>query len=179
MNLAWGVKVSLQFATSTVQMCNRLGIDDPSWLMACMAFETGETFSPSVRNAAGSGAVGLIQFMPQTAAALGTSIQRLSQMTAEEQLQYVELYFRPRAGRLKSLGDVYGAILWPSMIGKPDTFIVFDKADQHHPKLYIQNHGLDFNNDGQITRSEIISRVQAKLDKGMTLSITIPQGALS
>lgn len=41
--------------------------------MAAMAFESGETFSPSIKNAAGSGAVGLIQFMPSTAKALGTS----------------------------------------------------------------------------------------------------------
>lgn len=35
--------------------------------MACMAFETGETFSPNEPNKADSGAVGLIQFMPKVA----------------------------------------------------------------------------------------------------------------
>ena len=38
--------------------------------MAVMSFETGGTFDPGIRNAAGSGATGLIQFMPSTAAGL-------------------------------------------------------------------------------------------------------------
>ena len=34
-------------------------------------------------------------------------------MTAEEQLDYVEEYFKTSKGKLKSLEDVYMAILWP------------------------------------------------------------------
>lgn len=166
MQLSWGSRVAPDFRAEAVAVSDRLGID-PSWLMACMAFETGETFSASVPNAAGSGAVGLIQFMPQTAAALGTTTKDLAAMTATQQLAYVDRYFYPRAGKLHSLGDVYGAILWPAMIGKPDTAVVFDKADPTHPKLYIQNKGLDFNKDGQITRGEIMARVQRELDKGL------------
>jgi soluble lytic murein transglycosylase-like protein len=36
--------------------------------MACMAWESGRSFRPDVKNMAGSGATGLIQFMPTTAA---------------------------------------------------------------------------------------------------------------
>ena len=52
-------------------MAGRLGISEAD-LMAVMSFETGGTFNPGIRNAAGSGATGLIQFMPSTAAGLGT-----------------------------------------------------------------------------------------------------------
>lgn len=165
--LAWGAKVSADFRNIVKVTCKRVVIQDPSWLMACMAFETGETFRADIRNGAGSGAVGLIQFMPATAAALGTTIERLAHMTPEEQLWFVELYFKPWSGRLKSLGDVYGAILWPGMIGKPDSWPVFDKASVGHPKLYIQNKGLDYDRDGQITKKEIVSRVQKELDMGL------------
>jgi hypothetical protein len=163
--LAWGARVSAGFRSRVQEIAAGLGID-ASWLMACMAFESGQTFSPSIRNAAGSGAVGLIQFMPQTAAALGTSTAELAAMSPEAQLEFVADYFRPRTGRLRNLGDVYGAILWPAMIGKPDSFVVFDKADPDHPKLYLQNQGLDFNKDGKVTRGEACARPQVLLQRG-------------
>jgi hypothetical protein len=165
--LAWGAKVSTGFAAGVVGMCGRLLIKEPSWLMACMAFETGRSFSPSVRNAAGSGAVGLIQFMPGTAAALGTSVEALAAMPAEGQLAYVEKYFKPWSGRLASLGDVYGVILWPGMVGRPDGWTVFDRSDPSHPQRYLQNKGLDTNADGVVTKAEAVARVQATLDEGL------------
>lgn len=164
--LAWGAKVSPGFRNLVAGICRRVVIEDPSWLMACMAFETGETFSPSIRNAAGSGAVGLIQFMPGTAAALGVTIEQLAVMSAEGQLLSVEAYFRPWAGRMDSLSDVYGAILWPAMIGKPEDAVIF-RQEGLHPKQYLQNRGFDFNKDGLITKAEIVAKVKAKLDKGL------------
>lgn len=164
--LAWGKKVSSTFCTCVLSIAKDIEIE-PSWLMACMAFETGRTFSSSILNAAGSGAVGLLQFMPQTAAALGTSTKALAAMTAEQQLTVVRRYFLPYRKRLKSLGDVYGAIIWPTMIGRPDDYIAFDKADKLHPKRYAQNKGLDYNADGKITKAEIVTRVQKELDTGL------------
>lgn len=179
MKLAWGAKVSDGFRTKVSQICQYLSVDDPSWLMACIAFETGETFSPSVRNAAGSGAVGLIQFMPGTAAALGTDTEALVKMSPELQLSYVQLYFQQQRGRLHSLGDVYGAILWPGMIGKPDDAVIFEKADPNRPKLYLQNKGLDANQDGHIIKSEIVAKVQAKLTRGLQPPFVFSNEALT
>jgi hypothetical protein len=164
--LAWGQKVSKPFRDRVVGMATTLSVD-PNFLMACMAFESGETFSPSIKNAAGSGAVGLIQFMPSTAQALGTTSQQLAAMSAVKQLDFVEKYFLPRAGKLKSLEDVYMAILWPVAIGKSLDFVLFDKSDPEHPKRYIQNAGLDFNRDGKITKAETAAKVRAKLEKGL------------
>ena len=43
-------------------------------------------------NAAGSGATGLIQFMPNTAEGLGTSTGELAGMSRARQMHYVEKY---------------------------------------------------------------------------------------
>ena len=85
--IAWGQKVSEVFRERVWWICDTLGFD-PDDLMACMAWETGRTFRADIKNAAGSGATGLIQFMPATAKALGTSTAELAKMSAEDQLNY-------------------------------------------------------------------------------------------
>jgi len=131
---------------------------DPNFLMAIMSFETGHTFSPKVKNPA-SGATGLIQFMPKTATNLGTSIQKLEKMTAEDQLDVVAQYFAPFKGRMKTLEDAYMAVLFPKGIGKGNNFVLFKKPSTQ----YNQNKGLDLNGDGSITVSEAAQRVRAGL----------------
>lgn len=170
MLLAWGAKVSPTFRDKVVLIAAGSGglAMDPSDLMACMAFESGETFSPSITNGAGSGATGLIQFMPQTAGQLGTTTAKLAAMKAEEQMDYVLRYFKPYAGRLHTIDDVYMAILWPAAIGKASSYVLFDKADPLYPKRYVQNHGLDLNSDGRVTKAEAAARVRDKLQKGLT-----------
>ncbi|WP_035277965.1 transglycosylase SLT domain-containing protein, partial [Desulforegula conservatrix] len=165
--LAWGNKVSPEFRVKVKEIAERLETD-PNWLMAAMAFETAETFSPSIQNAAGSGAVGLIQFMPATARSLGTTTDFLGRMQPEEQLYYVGSYLKPYKGRLKTLEDVYMAILWPAAIGKPLNHVLFKKDDPKAPKRYLQNKGLDFNKDGVITKAEAAEKVLRKLQTGLT-----------
>jgi hypothetical protein len=133
--------------------------------MACMAWESGETFRADIKNAAGSGAVGLIQFMPSTAAALGTTTAHLSHISAEDQINYVYKYFEPYKGRLHNLGDIYMAILWPKGVGKDDTYPLFDRRKT--PTTFRQNAGLDINKDGIVTRGECLSKIKGKLAKGM------------
>lgn len=162
-HLAWGHKVSQAFRDRLFEICQILGVE-PDYLMACMAFESAETFSPSIRNAAGSGATGLIQFMPSTAEGLGTTTAALATLTAEQQLEWVLAYFVPYKGRLKTLADVYMAILWPAAIGKPDGWTLWDKASR--PTTYRQNAGLDLNKDGKITKAEAAAKVLAKLERG-------------
>jgi hypothetical protein len=174
--LAWGAKVSWQFRKKIDQVGIKIQID-PSFLMACMAFETGTTFDPSIRNAAGSGATGLIQFMPNTAQALGTTTDRLAAMTAVKQLAYVEKYFLPRKGKLASLEDLYMAILWPAAIGKPLDYVLFRKDDPLSPKRYVQNAGLDYNKDGEITKAEAAMRVRQHLELGLSAENAWPRKA--
>lgn len=114
--IAWGAVVTGPFKAKLLEISSDLDLD-PNHLMAAIAFETGETFSPTIKNAAGSGATGLIQFMPRTARNLGTTTDELARMTAVEQLDYVQKYFAPFKGKCKTLSDVYMAILWPAAVG--------------------------------------------------------------
>lgn len=164
-SLAWGNKVSHAFRLKVFDLCRRLAMD-PDYLMACMAWESAESFSSSIRNAAGSGATGLIQFMPATAMGMGTTVDSLAEMSPEEQLDYVEKYFKPYRGRLISLSDHYMAILWPKAIGRPESEALWNKATK--PTTYRQNSGLDVNKDGIITKAEAAGKVQKKLERGMS-----------
>jgi hypothetical protein len=158
--LAWGARVSPTFRDEVRAMCGRLGCA-PDHLMAAMAFESVETFSPAVRNQL-SGATGLIQFMPETARQLGTNLEELSALTAEDQLQYVEKYFQPFRGKLTSLEDIYMAILWPRAVGQPNDYVLFAEGSIQ----YTQNAKLDDDGDGYITKAETASLVNSKLVKG-------------
>lgn len=161
--LAWGAHVSNVFALRVIQTEKDFGIPADN-LMSCMAFETGETFSPSVHNPASS-ATGEIQFMNATAQHYGTTTEELAKMTAEKQFDYVWLYFRDAIkahGPLKTLGDVYMAILNPSWIGKGDEETMWVSGSSQ----YAANAGLDANKDHKITRGEAVARVLEKLAKG-------------
>lgn len=173
MKLAWGKRVSDAFIDRVLLMANRLNCD-ANHVMACIAFETGKTFSPKVRNAMGSGATGLIQFMPSTAAMLGTTTDKLAAMDAVTQLDYVELYFKPFTGRLRSLEDMYMAILWPAAVGKPLQHVLFNRATTGRDHIrYIQNAGLDYDGNGLITKQECAAKLLAVYEEGLR-----PQNAL-
>jgi hypothetical protein len=164
--IAWGAKVSPAFRAKVRDIASHLGCQADD-LMACMAWESGRSFRPDVANMAGSGAVGLIQFMPSTAAQLGVTPAELAAMTAERQLDLVAAYFRPYRHRLVNLPDLYMAILWPAAIGKPLSAVLFDKDDHTHPARFRQNAGLDTNKDGHVTKLEAAARVLAIRDEGL------------
>merc|ERR1712137_440000 len=138
-------KVTPDFQAKVKTICKEVGIPDPNFLMACMAFETGKQFKSSTKNKV-SGATGLIQFMPRTAKSLGTTTDALSKMTEVQQLDYVKKYFQAPhlKGKLNQLSDLYMAILWPVAAGKAENTPLFKQPTIQ----YTQNKGLDSNNDG-------------------------------
>lgn len=165
--LPWGRKVSAEFRSILYEGCSNMGWSDsaPGKLMACMAWETGETFSPKVKNPRSS-ATGLIQFMDATAKDLGTTTAMLAGMTAEQQLRWCFKYFQSKPKVLRgpnaTLSDIYMAIFMPSMIGKPE-----NEAIKLTPVQYKVNSGLDVNKDMVITKRECASKVMEKYEKGM------------
>ena len=163
--MAWGAKVSPAFRARVRWICEQLQYPEPGDLMTCMAWESGRSFSASKRNLAGSGATGLIQFMPATARELGTTTDALAAMTAEDQLNYVFKYFEPWKGKLHDLADLYMTILWPRAVGKPDDYVLFDRNIS--PTAYRQNAGLDLNRDGKVTKAECASKLYAMRDEGL------------
>ncbi len=72
-------------------MCQRLGIN-PEHLKIVMNKES--KINPQARNKS-TNATGLIQFMPDTALKIGTSVNALYKMSAVEQLKYVEKFYKP------------------------------------------------------------------------------------
>lgn len=126
------------------------------YLLAVMHFETGGTFSPSQENIAGSGAVGLIQFMPDTAIELGTTAEELSKMSQIEQMDYVKKHFEKNGGKkARTLADVYLVVLYPKAVGKEETYVLFTSPSA----AYTQNKGLDVNKNGKITKLEAAAMV--------------------
>ena len=113
-------QVSPAFAAKVTDISNQLEID-PSWLMQTMQFESN--LSPSIQNKS-TGATGLIQFMPSTAAALGTTTDELASMSDVDQLDYVLAYYQPYKPKLLRFVDLYMSTLFPIALGKDDTYVL-------------------------------------------------------
>ncbi len=149
------VKETQQFAIAVNSMADRLNVA-PEWLMAIMFAESG--FNPHATNLKGSGAIGLIQFMPATAAELNITIDELKRMSATEQLPYVEAYLemvKNRYGPYQNLTDLYLAVLFPRARTQQPCYQLYAQP----ARAYQQNAGLDENHDGKVTVHDIDRRL--------------------
>lgn len=129
----------------------------PEWLMAVMYSES--KFDAAVKNFKGSGATGLIQFMPAAASEMKVTLERLSHMDHLHQLEYVYLYLqkvRERYGEFNSLTDLYLGILYPKAMGQDFCYTLY----AHPSKAFRQNSGLDENRDNHVTVSDIDRRMK-------------------
>jgi len=149
-----------RFALRVKAIADNIGFN-PNWLMALMNSESAGTFSSSIKNFAGSGAVGLIQIMPATAHYLGTTTERLAKMSALEQLDWVEKYIKitMRDRKITAINDyvdLYFMIFYPAAMGKPDDW-------QFPQKIYPQNSGVDMNRDGKLTVKDFKEFVKRKI----------------
>ncbi len=156
------------FRAKLIQIADELGLD-PSYMAAVMSFETAGTFSPSIKNFAGSGAVGLIQFMPDrvmsdgsirkgSASLLGTSVSKLAKLTATQQLTYVGMFYKGiGASRITTPLDHYMAVFSPAFIGSDYSTAMYVEGT----KAYDQNKGLDDNEDGVITVGDVAAKFLA------------------
>lgn len=139
---------------------------NPNWFMALFNSETGGTFRPDIRNFAGSGAVGLIQFMPATARDLGTTTQYLGSLSNVEQLAWVKEYVEyamkiAKVDKIRDYDDLYLLIFYPIAVGKPDDYVIGKPGSQ----VYIQNAGIDVNTDGKITVADFRKFIRKKIPK--------------
>lgn len=135
---------------------DRLGVP-ADWLMAVIYAESG--FRAEVVNRAGSGARGLIQFMPASAAEVGLDWQLLPSLPAHAQLPYVEAYFAmvaDRYGPYQSLTDFYLAVLYPRARGQGPGYELYAKPS----RAYRQNAGLDENRDGRVQVLDVEIRLR-------------------
>ncbi len=153
-------KTSETFRSALLDMSERLGLD-AGWVAAVMAVETAKTFSASIRNPY-SGFVGLIQFGPDAAAMVGTTLGALAHMTAVDQLRYVEAFFRPVAKRIHSVAQCYLAVFAPKFIDAAPSTVVYAAPS----KAYTQNKPLDKSGDGTITVAEATAPAVAMYEQG-------------
>ena len=142
------------FVEKVKNISQKLGID-PDLLMGVMWQES--RLRPSAKNSI-SGATGLIQFMPNTAQALGTTMQALAAMDAVTQLDYVYKYYAPYSGLIQSFADTYFVTFFPAAIGKPDNWVL-QTASLSAGKIATQNNIYDVNRDGKLTVAEVKSKL--------------------
>ena len=137
------------FVDRVHQIARRIGAR-PEWMFAVMYNES--RLQPGIVNPRG-GATGLIQFMPATARGLGTTTAALKQMSAMRQLDYVERYYAPYAGRIRSGADMYLATFYPAAMGKSDSWVL---GSQNGTARTVARYNpiFDTNRDGQITAGE-------------------------
>ncbi len=171
----------------------RLGVN-PNWLAAVLYIESG--FDSKIRNvwcmknqacAPSCCAVGLIQFMPSTAKALGTSTTALYAMTDIEQLSFVERFYKPNASRLRRPVDVYMAVFMPAFIGSAGETVLGRKGDSKVlygsttlDTVYTQNAGFDSTKRGYFTVGDIGAKVESVIEaarkkEGVVVDCTGPK----
>lgn len=167
-------KTSPGFRRKLLLIADKLELN-ADYLAAVISYESAATFSPSKENPA-SGAMGLIQFLPNTAVRLGTSKAGLAAMTAEQQLDYVEKFYAwqvKRFGKLESMQDHYTVVLAGTKFSGPDSVLFSkDKGKPCPPGskspsppgvscVYWQNRGLDTDGDGLITADNATAPIRA------------------
>lgn len=134
-------------AESIARVAKNIGVD-PNDLAAVISFETGGTFNPNIRNPKSS-ATGLIQFMAGSGGKkglyYGMTRDQFGGLSFDEQMKYVERYFRERGfdGKKKrDVADTYTAV----------TGYGYRKGS----KAYELNKVWDSNKDDYIAKGEMV-----------------------
>jgi len=151
----------LQFRNKVIDISEKLDIE-PSWLMAVMYTES--RFDTRIKNARGSGATGLIQWMPSTLKGdkYGMTTSELADLSHLQQLDLVYRYLSQvqRAhGKFDNLTETYIAVVRPATLDTKDDMcsILFEKGT----RKYKLNSVLDLNGDGLVTISDIDKKMQS------------------
>jgi hypothetical protein len=111
-----------------------------------------------------SRATGLIQFMPFTAKSLGTSVDSLKNMSAIQQLKYVEQFYNKHRNLIPLISspeEAYLLVFYPAAVGKPDNYVLGDTS-RKRAIIAKQNKPFDKNNDKEITKGEILNYIRSK-----------------
>jgi hypothetical protein len=149
------------FQAKAQQVANNLGVSLED-LLGIMNHESG--LNPGAVNPY-TNATGLIQFMPNTARNMGTSVEALKNMSAIDQLDYVERFYKPIAGKAKDIGDLYMFTFLPAAIGKPDNFVIGASGSTNkvfginQNALYKQNKTFDADKKGYYTVGDVKKRI--------------------
>jgi len=133
------------------QVSQQLGVA-PEWLMAVMHSES--KFNAGVQNYKGSGATGLIQWMPATAKDFGVTVETIRNASHIEQMDLVYKYLHSKRLAHKeydNLTDLYLAILYPKAMVEDYCYTLYAYPE----KAYTMNSGLDVDKDKRVTVQDI------------------------
>lgn len=138
----FATKLSDELWNAIVSTAGRIGAD-PTQLAQVINFESNG-FNPQAINPY-SGASGLIQFMPSTAARLGTSVEAIRQMTALQQMPLVEQYFKMTAGSkpLNTFQALTMAVFYPKFMDVPPNTPFPSNVVAVNPGIYTPAHYMD------------------------------------
>lgn len=138
------------FIAKVQAVADALGVPS-DWLMIVMYFESRLNEKAQNKNTL---ATGLIQFMPSTAKALGTTTDELLNISNVEQMDYVYKYLYPHKNKIASLTDLYLCVFYPSAVGKPNTYEL-GTTDANKTLIANYNPIFDTDKNGVITKGEI------------------------
>jgi hypothetical protein len=152
-------KDDLEFEKELNRVAQKFNVNAKE-LLAVMKSESG--LNPQARNQ-GSGATGLIQFMPATAKALGTTTDELYKMNRAQQMVYVEKFFdMMKLPKGASGGMIYATIFLP---GRRSRDVLTSQGEGY----YNSNKGLDLDKNGDISMKDLDQRV-ANMAQGLAES---------
>jgi hypothetical protein len=157
-------KKDIKFLENVQSYSKEMNID-PTDLLGVMAAESG--IDPKAKNK-GSGATGLIQFMPSTAKGLGTTTEELSKMDRSQQFEYVKKYFTSvglKKGAAKE--DIYAKVFLPA---RSESEVLAKKGESY----YEANVGLDIGKKGYIAKTDLSSFVEKRKKQFDITSASIP-----
>jgi hypothetical protein len=149
------------FSAMLAQVANDINID-PEGLLFVMYKESG--LNPAAINS-GSGATGLIQFMPSTAQALGTSTGALAAMTGTDQLIYVQKYLenvQATYGKdsMPDVASIYLAIFYPRALAEGLDYVLGSEiSDAYAAEVAKENPGFDIGSKGYITKGDMYTYI--------------------
>lgn len=113
----------------------------PFDLANLIRFESGGTFSPSVKNR-WSGATGLIQFYPGLSLkTLGVSVTELAAMTAQQQMAYVKQYLdiMRRGKSLNTPQKLYMSVFYPAAMSWSSSKKFPSNVPKSNPGIFTPN----------------------------------------
>jgi len=169
-------KLGPEFLEKVKRIADRINCDYKD-LLAVMNSESG--LDHTVQNSAGYQAYGLIQFTPDAAADIGTTIPALMSMTALEQLDYVEKFYlkvrqtRGFGNRRFTAGDLYAATFLPARANQDVLCVKGERWESGKCKgklknWYEANSVFDGNGDGKIEKWELTERMnQCRVNESM------------
>lgn len=148
-------KLGPEFLAKVKEVARNINCDYKD-LLAVMNAESG--LNPAKKNGAGHEMYGLIQFSADSARAVGTTHAGLIRMSAVEQMDYVEKYYKHWIeikgwqGRRLSAADLYALTLAP---GRAQNEVLYSKAQNR--RQYDANKKIDTrygDGDGKIDRND-------------------------